>query len=438
MRAALALYAFALLLCVSEDVTAETLVCENTTVSVSCDTSPISSTVPDSFRCTLTKKTPVPPPPPPPPPPDSTACTGTAIAASMSQATIQSKLTANTTTCWAPGLYNATARYVLPLGHKAICTTRRACTITGNNTSVIAFRVDHGSNNTRVQGFVMKDSATPGNWPMGCMQARDGGVIEDNEVSNCYVGMTVDENSTLLKNFIHHNRHAGINGGPGVGGLVDTNEISWNNTSKDSLDDAAGVKVIGSTTGRSGLVFRNNYVHDNYGQGLWSDGNVRVDYIGNRVENNAGVGIFHEISWDSTIKDNRLKNNSTIVAINQSCFHGGEIATNNSQRVLITGNIVTPAAGKNGICLNASDRPGLAAWFPQFLANVTVSNNQVFAHGLSKSGSSGNPSNGIVFSGNAYVLDNLTSQNWVMNSTFMTMQQWKAAGFDVNGTFATW
>lgn len=407
-------------------------------VRIACDPKPIVATQPDSYRCTFFPADAVPEPIPTPTPiPPPAACVGTAINASMSQATIQANLRADTTTCWAAGTYAATTWYVLPTGHKAICTSRRACVITGNNTRVIGFRVNDGSNLVRIQSFLVRDSANPTGWPNACMQGRTGGVLTDNEVVNCYIGISLETGVTVLNNFAHHNRHSGMAGGPGTGITVEGNEISFNNTNhEDPGNDASGLKFVGSTAGGQ-ITYRNNYVHDNYGQGLWSDGNVRAVYENNRIENNGGAGIDHEISWDATIKGNTLKGNNTLVAANQSCWHGGEILVNNSQNVVISGNTITPTPGKNGICLTNSVRSE-SAWFPQFLTKVTVSGNTIFGRGATVTGvSSDNAVVGVMFSGNTYNLDSLTGLNWSMVGA-MTKAQWQAAGQDIAGIFTVW
>ena len=57
-------------------------------------------------------------------------------------------------------------------------------------------------------------------------------------------------------------------------------------------------------------MWRGNWVHDNIGNGIWSDGNVHdVTYENNLVQDNTGIGIFHEISWDATIRNNVVRNN---------------------------------------------------------------------------------------------------------------------------------
>ena len=60
----------------------------------------------------------------------------------------------------------------------AACATRRTCILTGDDIHIGAWRVNDGTNNVTIRGFVMTNFATPSTWPMGVVQARAGGLIE--------------------------------------------------------------------------------------------------------------------------------------------------------------------------------------------------------------------------------------------------------------------
>ena len=62
-----------------------------------------------------------------------------------------------------------------------------------------------------------------------------------------------------------------------------------------------------------------------------------VLYEANRIENNTGAGIDHEISWDAIIRNNTLRNNNTAeLGVPKSCWHGSQIGVNNLQNVTIS------------------------------------------------------------------------------------------------------
>lgn len=371
------------------------------------------------------------------------ACSGVQVPANASGATIQSLINAQpngTTFCFVPGTSVLTGYITLRFGNRLICEPRRTCIITGNNANPGGFRVDFGTDNVLIKGFVVKDFTTPSGFPEACMQARNNGVMEDNEITNCNTGMSLTSGNTAKNNYLHHNRCHGVDGGPGTTMYLSGNEIAYNNTSHaDPGDDCAGVKIIGSQQGANNLTWYGNYVHHNYGNGLWCDGNCRnLRYEGNRVENNEGCGIDHEISWDVVITRNVFLNNGGNDAAGQSCFHGGSICVNNSQGVTITGNRVIQRDGLNGICLNHSTRPNdTATWFPQSLANVSVTGNWVYTWGAGRSGVTGNPSSGISFEGNTYYTQSEDSLSWDLYGA-KNQTQWQAGGMDATGVFNVW
>ena len=140
--------------------------------------------------------------------------------------------------------------------------------------------------------------------------------VSQNDMHHNQIAVAVNSYSTLDGNYIHDNRQYGLTGGPGADMLIVNNEVARNNTGNDCGGgcggDAGGSKIVGSAAGTTGLVWRNNNVHDNTGHGIWSDGNVRgALYEGNIVSNNSGSGIFHEISWDAIIRNNTLTNNDS-------------------------------------------------------------------------------------------------------------------------------
>ena len=52
-------------------------------------------------------------------------------------------------------------------------------------------------------------------------------------------------------------------------------------------------------------------MHDNIGNGLWIDTNVRnVTFETNTIENNTSTGILYETSLDAIIRNNVLRNNA--------------------------------------------------------------------------------------------------------------------------------
>ena len=192
------------------------------------------------------------------------------------------------------------------------------------------------------------------------MKAGWNWVIEDNKIGGAPSASGLNQGVVVRGNRIHHNAQYGIVGGPTSNVLIVGNELDHNNTSNSCggacAEDAGGSKIVGSTPGTYGVVWRGNWVHDNTGNGIWSDGNVHdVLYEDNLVEGNSGTGIFHEISWAATIRGNVVRGNAT-EAMGKSCWWGAQIHVNNSQGVRIVGNRVRSGAGANGASASSTSR----------------------------------------------------------------------------------
>lgn len=130
---------------------------------------------------------------------------------------------------------------------------------------------------------------------------------DDWKVSHCtfrrnhFTGLRLGGKNVEINNsqFISNGR-TGIEGYGSVNALVHHNEFSYNNQSGFKKGQHAGGM---KTTGTMNLRAYNNYVHDNFGPGLWSDiGCVNTKYYGNYISNqNAeiktqSIGIIYELS----------------------------------------------------------------------------------------------------------------------------------------------
>ncbi|MDH3605656.1 MAG: right-handed parallel beta-helix repeat-containing protein [Acidimicrobiia bacterium] len=120
------------------------------------------------------------------------------------------------------------------------------------------------------------------------------------------VGINVTNGGIARNNYSHHNGQLGISA-QGNTAFIENNEISYNNTAGFWLDwEAGGTKfaVIDD------VEVRDNYVHHNYGMGLWVDIHSRNSLIeNNRSEYNYRSGISVEKSYGTTIRYNHLEGN---------------------------------------------------------------------------------------------------------------------------------
>ena len=131
--------------------------------------------------------------------------------------------------------------------------------------------------------------------------------ILDNEVTDNKPGAGVEVFTGRLVrgNDIHHNGQLGVTcQANSNGAVVDTNDIHDNNVGRvfDPNNAAGGFKCVKA----SNLTVRGNHVYRNDGTGIWCDFCLAgTQYLGNLVEDNTFVGIFHEASvgvaiWDAT------------------------------------------------------------------------------------------------------------------------------------------
>ncbi|MBD3391713.1 MAG: hypothetical protein GF418_06605, partial [Chitinivibrionales bacterium] len=164
-------------------------------------------------------------------------------------------------------------------------------------------------------------------------------LVEDCEVRwNHAGGIGLNDGWIVRNNYIHHNGQIGLTAS-GNGGLVENNEMSYNTMPQVHFDgywEGGATKFALATN----LTVRNNYSHHNWGPGLWTDiNNSNILYEGNVVDSNSHQGIFHEISFDATIRCNIIRDNGWADAV-RVWLWGGQIQLANSKNVEVYGNII--------------------------------------------------------------------------------------------------
>lgn len=273
------------------------------------------------------------------------------------------------------------------------------------------------------------------------------------------------EGGRATHNYVHHNGHEGITG-KFADNVVDSNEISYNNTAGYQFANEGGAGKFSQTTG---LRYVNNYVHDNYGMGPWTDGdNEDVTFENNIVDDNDGAGIMHEISGLATIKNNLVRGNGR----RWYTHNNAGIFISSSRNTTVTGNtvLVGPTTGSTselpvdrmGIHILQGvrsapycDGPVISGTNRACQArNNSVSNNTIEytarlryiggGAGYSGSGVSKDPESpqqsSNVFEGNSYIAPDCTEQrwSWVVDSTNKshrsTFNDWRNAGNDATGS----
>ena len=187
-----------------------------------------------------------------------------------------------------------------------------------------------------IRGFIIEKYAQPAGEAAIDGKNADDWTVDQNEIRwNHAVGIRAGNGWKVLNNKTHHNGDCGM-GGSGRDILVEGNEMYKNNYAGYWPGwEAGGAKFVLTEN----LVVRNNFSHDNIGPGLWTDINNRNTlYEGNRTTNNT-EGIFHEISFKATIRNNTVWNDGN----NTFGRHDGDagILVGESRDVEVYGNKVT-------------------------------------------------------------------------------------------------
>ncbi len=128
--------------------------------------------------------------------------------------------------------------------------------------------------------------------------------VHEVEATGNQIGIRISgDNVTLTSSALHDNTRYGLVAS-GVGNRIVGNDMAHNRT--DTTYNASGSKWVHSTD----TLIQGNFVHDNYGNGIWLDEESRGSIIdGNTVVNNADDGIRVEISSDTRITNNHVEGN---------------------------------------------------------------------------------------------------------------------------------
>jgi parallel beta-helix repeat protein len=266
--------------------------------------------------------------------------------------------------------------------------------------------------------------------------------IESNEVrDNHGIGIGIATNGIMRGNKVHHQGQMGITA-RSTNGLIEGNEIAYNNTAffgGGHYAENGGSKFVNT----NGLVVRNNFVHHNYGPGLWTDiNNINCLYEGNRVEDNDWRGIFHEISFACVIRNNIVRRNG-FNSPGARQIEGAGIVISDSPDVEVYGNTVED--NNAGIMAIDADRSAdhVSAYGTHNTRNLSVHDNIIRqadagrAGGVADWDSNSDPYGAAAnnrWTRNTYTIGTSTKFQWAPN-TALSRSQWQSAGQDVSSTW---
>ena len=285
-----------------------------------------------------------------------------------------------------------------------------------------------------IQNITIEKYATPAQ--QGAVQGDQSRnwTLENVDVRlNHGTGIRLGDGMRVLRSRVTSNGQLGI-GGSGRGILIESTEIAYNNAAGYKQAWEAGGTKFART---EDLVVRGNHVHHNAGHGLWTDiDNIRTLYEFNRCEDNALSGIFHEISYGATIRDNTARRNG---AGSPVWVDGAGILVNSSRDVEIYNNTVDGNA--NGIAAVQSAR-GTGRYGDYRVANLYVHDN-VITLVRGSTGLVQNEGSAAVFQdstnrfrNNRYIIG-YAGRPFAWNDRTLSFSQWQALGHDQQGTAGT-
>lgn len=177
-----------------------------------------------------------------------------------------------------------------------------------------------------IRNLVITKYAQEGDWMT--VRLFPNMVAEYNDITfNAGVGLSLSHNVYAHHNRIRYSGRMGVLDVESENIRLEYNEIAYNNTfGYDYHWEAGGSKFLRTRN----LKVTHNYVHRNFGPGLWTDyDNHETLYEHNLVSHNTGNGIFHEVSGSAVIRFNEVNHNGT---------NGIEIA--NSSDTDVYGNVL--------------------------------------------------------------------------------------------------
>ena len=213
--------------------------------------------------------------------------------------------------------------------------------------TAVDFAIKGPAKNVVIENLIVEKYASPAqHGAIYAAYGSSGWTIRNCEVRlNSGAGIEVSGGGIVEGSSVHHNGQTGIVGTKN-NIRIQGNDIWANNIyGYDYGWEAGGIKIARSQF----VTFHANHVYDNVGPGIWCDIDCRdVVYTENSVENNHDAGIFFEISYGATIRNNTLRRNGIG---RRDWFWGADIQIAGSEDVLIENNHLTVGEGGCGIML---------------------------------------------------------------------------------------
>ncbi len=262
------------------------------------------------------------------------------------------------------------------------------------------------------------------------VQVASGWYVHNIEATANQVGVKMIGTGPVVSDSkIHHNARYGAAAFSSSDGQFLRNDVSYNRTDTSLSTGSSGATKWSQSTG---WLVDGNTVHDNYGRGLWLDGEDHGCTISNNVvQNNQDDGIRVEIGYGSVITGNQVTGNL-----------GPAVNIQNSSGTVVRGNTISAPASQPlvlrfyGSGRKSSSGVEYTNTNNRATANtITLSSQQVVGVGRIAGTTSGNS-----FDLNSYLVPSLTISyfKWWDGSAQQTVAWggWQGFGQDLNGHIA--
>ncbi len=288
----------------------------------------------------------------------------------------------------------------------------------------------NGADDVTVEGLVIEKFA----W-MGIERARSGWKVLHDEFRWMHShGFRLGGSGiTVAHTYVHDNGNMGF-AGWASNSLFDQDELAHNNYLRfgrlGGYWHAGAVKIIKSNR----VLVRQNYSHDNLGDGWWFDwDNYRITIEANLFENNTRRGLSYEASFDAAIRNNSFRGNGW--GSDPADRYGAGVFINTSKNLEFYEN--TFLGNRDALEAVSTDRGSSDRYGLRETANLFVHDNtfvltrEHYAVGIPFSKSRFPKSSR--FNRNAYRVRDVNGKYWDWLSGPVAWTSWTGYGYDLQG-----
>ena len=307
--------------------------------------------------------------------------------------------------------------------------------------TVAGFAIQSAADDVTIRGATIEMFAYT-----GINTAANRWWIEDSDIRYVHfqaIGIYGGTGHVIRNNHVHHNGVIGMTAAGVNGFTIQGNEFDHNNYlhagPKAGGFHEGAVKILQSHD----VVFRDNWSHDNVGDGLWFDyDNYGILIENNVLEENSRNGLHYEASFDATVRYNKIRGNGTDWG-----SQGAGILNSTSKNVEYYGNRIEGNRIRSIVILWA-DRGQSAKFGERQSANLSFHDNVIVLDDNAQSwvGVYWNQDPRVFtsknrFEGNTYYVPKNGvregARYWRWDGSDLTWAEWQARGFDTSGSFVS-